>query len=495
MKINLILITSDTLRGDCLGVSGNNRIKTPNIDDLAKEGVYFSSCFSQAAPCSPSRACMATGCYPHSNRVLYNHVPHWDAEKNWANHLRTYGFDPALVGYHDYCIPPKKLPEGDPRRENLDYENTLPGFSTVLYHENDSPEYRNYLRQKGYSENMWRGDFNQYNRPEIIPEGTWPYSYPAKFRKEDSECRFLIDRAIDYIRDFRKKDKGTGWVMNLNILKPHSPCIAPEPFHSMYSPDDMPEPVRNREELANPHPYVALRRKMSTEIMEHNSQFQANFYGMVSELDYNLGFLFDELKASGQWENTIIIFCADHGGYNGDHYLMSNGLFYDSSSHVPLIIRDPSAKADSTRGRIVDDLVELVDIAPTIGDLLTGEIPIRYQGISLTPYIHGFPAKPLKEAIYIEEDYRRYKPEDIDLNNHLMWVIRDKEYKYVHFCDPAMPNVLFDLKADPQELNNLIKNPDYQNISRVYMEHLLNWRMRNENHDMVDIYWEKYDDK
>ncbi len=477
--MNLLFIIADQWRADSLGCAGNPVVQTPNLDRLAREGARFEKCFVQTAPCGPSRMCIYTGRYLCSHRAVHNKTPLIDAEDNLGFWLREGGHDPHLLGYNDYAVDPRTLPKDDPRTQGLSYDNVLPGFATIVYHEYDSPEYFEYLRAKRYPE--WLLSHKSVHKPNVPDDGPGDHlslRYPAHYTVEDSEVRFLTNKAIEHVKALRD----SGWVLNVNYIKPHPPRICSAPFNDMYDPTDMPDPVRDESELTSEHPYQKLmHRAPELESDRDLQETRANYYGMITEVDASIGLLFDALDETGQWDDTLIVFSSDHGEYLGDHYLTGKGHIYDAGMRVPLIIRDPSAEADSTRGETLSGFAESVDITPTILELMGQTVPDRVQGESLASQLRGQDGNT-KTEIHYEKDFRHI--DGVDPDQCLLWVIRDEIYKYVQFTDPTMPPMLFDLASDPGELENLADSPDHLGVVSEYCQRLLRWRMRHEDQRM-----------
>jgi arylsulfatase A-like enzyme len=482
--LNVLFILADQFRADCLGAAGNPVIQTPNLDALAAEGALFRQCYVQTAPCGPSRMCIFTSRYLCSTRALDNQTPLVDAQENVAMALRDAGHRPALMGYNDYAVDPRILPPDDPRTYTLDYDNFLPGFEVALDHEYDSREYFQMLREKGYPE--WLLNHKAVHTPNVPSEGPGahlPLRYPAHYRTEDCECRFITNVAIDHIRQRRD----SGWVLSLNYIKPHSPKICSAPFNDMYDPADMPPANRRHEELSSSHPYLAaIHRRPQLASERDLRETRANYYGMITELDTSLGILFDALKASGQWERTLILFSSDHGDYLGDHYLDGKERHYEAAIHVPLIIRDPAPDADATRGCQLDGFVESIDLAPTLMAYLGLPAPDRFQGKSLLGQLRGDPAARAKTEVYYEWDFRKAFRQDPhrDPDRCLLWSVRDRDHKYVQFADEQMPALLYDLREDPEEQHNVAEDPARAGTVMACCQKLLRWRMANEDQRM-----------
>lgn len=480
---NVLFIIADQFRWDALGAAGNTVVQTPNLDMLAAEGVLFDQCFVQTAPCGPSRACIYTGRYACSHRSVQNMTPLVDAHECLPVHLSRAGYRPAIFGYNDYAVDPRLLPPDDLRAQTLSYENFLPGWHTTYFHEYDSPEYFDYLRGKHYPEHLLvRQAIHQPHVPEGWAGECLPLCFPAHYKAEDSESQFMTSKAIEFLG--RQGDHA--WFLNVNYIKPHPPRVCPAPYHAMYA--DMPvRPVMRRpSELVSDHAYMRyMHRKPQLESDKDLRDTQANYYGMISELDSGLGRLFQHLKEAGEWDSTLIIFTSDHGEYLGDHYLTDKGHFYDSGMRVPLIIRDPLATADATRGQCLDGFCESIDLAPTVLDWLDIPIPDRFQGRSLLPRLREKDERG-KNAVFYEYDFRLDCPKDVcaEPDRCLLWVVRDQDYKYVQFADSTMEPLLFDVRNDPGEFEDLSQRAIYAPLVTRYCQALLRWRMTHEDQRM-----------
>ena len=482
---NVLFIIADEFRADCLGAAGNHVIQTPNLDALAHESALFEKCFVQATPCGPSRMCIYTGRYLCAHNSVDNMTPLMDAEDNLAHHLRRHGHAPGFIGYNDYAMDPAILPEGHPHRTGLCYDYFLPGFDVVLDHEYDSKEWYEDLRRKGYPPEMCCHEIMYY--PNVPPEGPGehlPEYYPAHYRAEDSEAQFVTSRAIDYCTERR----GRGWFLSLNYIKPHGPNLCPAPYHDLYRHADLPTPYRCADELEGRHPYLSrFYTNACDQLVSERElrEFQACYYGMITELDACLGRLFQALKDSGQWDHTLIIFTSDHGEHLGDHYLTGKAHYFDGNMRVPYLLRDPSPNADATRGKKLDVFCEAIDSAPTICAFLGVPPQERCQGESLLGLVRGDPNAAAKPRIFHEfYYYNSLKESERNQCNPAacrLWVVRDDDYKYVQFGEEFLDPLLFDLKTDPGEMNNLAGRPEYAATVARYAQHLIRWRIRNED--------------
>ena len=221
-------------------------------------------------------------------------------------------------------------------------------------------------------------------------------------------------------------------------------------------------------------------------------QARASYYGLMSEVDHHVGRIIDQLKGSGQYDQTLIIFTSDHGEHLGDHHLHGKHGYFDEAFHIPLIIRDPEAASKGGRGSKIDAFTENVDIMPAILDWLGLEVPVQCDGVTLMPFIRGETPDYWRSEAHWELDWRHVQflsgenglglPPD---QCHLA-AIRDEKYKYVHF--PALPSLLFDLKKDPDQLVNLADDPAYADIHLDYTKKMLSWRMTHEDRILANMF-------
>ena len=232
---NILFIVIDQWRADALGCAGNDVLKTPNLDQLAADGVLFRRHFVQAAPCGPSRAALLTGTYQHNNGVMRNGTPLARRFTNIALECRKAGYDPALFGYTDTTADPTGLPPDDPALQT--YESVMPGFSPELHLTEKPYPWMADLQAKGYD---FADDVTEIYRPAGEPGDRGPTFPPARFKAEDSITAFLTDWLLDYISIRRKGS----WFAHAAYIRPHPPFVAPAPYHALYDPKDMPAPRR-----------------------------------------------------------------------------------------------------------------------------------------------------------------------------------------------------------------------------------------------------------
>ena len=216
-------------------------------------------------------------------------------------------------------------------------------------------------------------------------------SQPAVIPKELSDTAWFTERGLAYLRG----RGGKPWFLHLGYYRPHPPFIASAPYNAMYRPEDMPKPVRasSAAEEAKQNALLAYYvnnikqasffqdgKALGSEMTEEQiAQMRATYCGLMSEIDDHLGRVFDYLKETGQWDDTLIVFTCDHGEQSGDHHLLGKIGYFDESYRIPMIVRDPSAEANATRGTIVEKFTETIDTMPTILEWLglAGAAPVR----------------------------------------------------------------------------------------------------------------------
>lgn len=449
--MNILLITLDQFRGDCLGCAGHPVVKTPNLDRLAREGVRLARHYSQASPCGPGRASLYTGLYQMNHRVVANGTPLDARLDNIAWAARRAGYEPTLFGYTDQAFDPRAADgPDDPRLKS--YEEVLPGFAVGCHLPMGDPaEWLDWLRAKGHPVGD-DPDAALANEPDR-PSG-------------HSMAAFLTERFLDW----HGRQAGP-WFAHLSHLRPHPPFSAAGDYSRMYDPADMPPaiaPVQTRHPLhdllaANPHlkppaDIVALR---------------AQYFGMISEVDAQLGRVWAALEAAGQWDDTFILVTSDHGEQLGDHGLIQKAGWFEESHHVLGVVRDP--RHPGRQGAVVEAFTENVDVLPTLAEVMGVEA--RVDGVSLTPWLSG--GRPAwREAAHWSFDWRfpligRADPDDPLLERLNLSVLRTDRAAYVHFADGSW--MAFDLAADPTWRTPLTDPAAVLDLAQA----MLNWRARH----------------
>lgn len=480
---NLLLITCDQWRGECLSAAGHPTVRTPNADALAAEGVLFARHYANAAPCSPARACLYTGLYQMTNRVCRNGTPLDARHGNIALHARRLGYDPTLFGHTDAAPDPRSFPPRDPVLTS--YEGVLPGFTArQLLPEHQKP-WLSWLAARGVD---LSAGHPAIHRP-VGATGEITNAAPV-YSQDETPTAFL---AGEFIRWLGEQD--APWFAHVSFISPHPPFVVPAPYNTMYDPDDGPAFRRAGSKEAERAIHLAADYEIENQRKENFvvgaegrvsdwdekafRQIRALYYGMISEVDAQLGRVLAAVKQRGAWDNTVVILTSDHAELMGDHFMLGKGGFFDGSYHIPLIVRDPRRR--QAAGRKVEAFTEAVDILPTALDLLGGKIPAHLDGSSLMPFLEGERPGCWRDAAHCEFDFRSIATQRIERQLGIasrqcnLAVIRTERFKYVHFGG-GLPPVLFDLTQDPQETLNVAEDALYRHDRIEMAERLLAWR-------------------
>jgi len=494
VRPNVLLVTLDQFRADCLGVAGHRVVRTPNLDRLAADGVRFSHHFSNCAPCAPGRASLLTGLWQMNHRVTDNGAPLADHLPTLPRALRSLGYRPTLFGYTDTTYDPLTLSPGAP--ELTEWEQPMRGFDLGVHLDDFIAPWLAWLAAEGFDVPDPAAYFSIYDRIDAAtPSGRGATWAPPAYDAEHTESAFLTACALGWLE--RELDArggaaaGDPWCAHLSYLRPHPPWVVPAPYHDMFDPADVPAPVRREDPAAEAelHPFLAAALTIVPSPPERldQDQLRATYYGMIAEVDHQLGVLLDGIDALGQRDDTVVIVTSDHGEQLGDHWLVEKLGFFDQSYRIPLIIRWPGMEASA--GRTVDAFTENVDVLPTIVDLCGGGSPAFCDGASLRPFLDaelcGVDAPAgWRDAVHTEYDFRM--PTSTIIEDLLgirqdqcsVSVIRDRAGKYVQFGG-GLPSLFFDLIDDPGELVDRGGEPDRagqmlgyaQRLLRMHMEH------------------------
>jgi arylsulfatase A-like enzyme len=493
---NILFVMCDQLRFDHLSCYGHPKLHTPHLDALAARGVTFDRAYVQSPLCGPSRMSYYTGRYMHSHGVSWNFVPLKAGEMTIGDHLRPLGVRCALVGKThmraDHAsmarmgIDPKSsigVRIGECGFDPYERDDGLHPFSG---HDPD-PHYNQYLREHGFDgDNPWEAWANTVTDEQGQLRSGWFLKYshlPARVPAEYSETAYTTARAMDFMREAQQSAPDQPWLLHLSYIKPHWPYVVPKPYAGMYRPEDALPVLRSHEELRDPHPvYGAMTRHRVSRTFADTAVRDAvmvGYMGLVKQIDDEIGRLFAFMTQQGLMDNTMIVFCADHGDYLGDHWLGDKEMFHEAAVRTPLIVVDPDPRADSTRGTRSKALVEAIDLAPTFLDVHEGQaLPHVMDGRSLRPLLFGEQPSPWRSIAVSECDYA-FQSSRIELQTPSreawMRMAFDGRWKYV-LTEGYRP-MLFDLATDPQELHDIGASPAADHVAareRLH-EELFRW--------------------
>jgi arylsulfatase A-like enzyme len=456
---NILFILTDQYRFDCFSRLNHPVVKTPNLDKLASDGVFFSSAYCGTMACGPARASIFTGYYMDTHKMRSN-SDHLKPENFPAlpEYIRDAGYDTALIG---------KLHLHPFQR---DY-----GFRHFKRH--DAP-YTNYLEEEAHDsayikflqQTMFKDDpglpIKLFTEDEAALD-----SDEQRFMKgscfvdeEHHETPWVTREAIEYLRNGREKDKP--FFLNVSYFGPHQPYLCPGKWGKMYDPDQIPLPddffAETGDKLIFKESFHGKRvEKRAKEEWDENTyrKILSAYYGHISMIDHYIGVLLDYLKENGLYENTLIIFSADHGEFGGQFKAFYKGLPYEGSTHIPMIVRDPRSKCND--GRIEDSCVNNLDIFATCIKAAQGSVPEDTESRDMFPVI---------DKQYDHWENRTFYKKDLDAH-----IVRGNFKLIRGEIDNETVYEFYDLNKRPLEAENLIEAPEYADMISEMKKELDSW--------------------
>lgn len=496
-KKNLLFIIVDQQRYDALSIAGNPIVKTPNLDKLAKQGAYFKNAYTPVAVCGPARSCILTGTTINTNRVTTNaktynydvepvmtmktfdeilsekgyHAEYYGKWHVLSSHAKVYKNEKKYADngkfmfehggqnymYQDYLdsVFPRRVPR---KNELLDKFTKRPYIADPI----DANFGKTYKQVKKEKKKLGQANFHGKS---LIPA-------------EHTITAFYAKKTIDALERLKNKP----FSITTSFHFPHAPMIPSEPYYSMYNPKDMPVPISINDNMENSPYKNANGRKRYTQFAdaEKIKYMISNYYGLISELDFWIGKIIDKLKETGLSKNTLVIFTSDHGEMLGAHGMREKNVFYEESSHIPLMIKLPNEIQQETT---VDGYVSNVDLFATIMDYLNvGNY--KSDGQSLRDLIEK---KETNHGVYVvtEWDYRG------PIQPNYMIVKDGWKMMIPYTKDSKILNVLYNLNDDPHEMNNLLGiNPNrkkYQEKAEELRVNLLEWLKKNKSKHYLGV--------
>lgn len=359
-----------------MGCAGHPLIKTPNLDSLAARGTLSNNGYSPNPICVPSRATMITGNYSHKcTGEKRNRGEVLDGQFKLPQFLSENGYKTYSSGKLHYL----------PYKENKE-EQTLHGFQKAKLAESGRmlatfdpkgeksgvEDYFDYLSEVGYK---------GFSRAHAIGNNDL---HPTKspLPQEHNVDAWVATEAINFLKEHCENDSDQPFMLHASFPKPHSPYDPPAPFDTMYDPRDVEAPAVNKDGLERtPTSKVeAINHGIEVFSPEALKVMKAHYMWLISFQDKQIGRIIDHLKAINQYENTIIVFSADHGDMQGDFGFVFKASMYEGSCRVPFLISYPK---ELLQNNVSDALVGLQDIVPTLVDLVGLDMPQKVDGISL----------------------------------------------------------------------------------------------------------------
>ena len=480
---NILFIMTDQQRFDCVGANGNEVIQTPNLDRLAQMSANFSSCFVQAPVCTPSRQTFFTGRYPHSHRNRVNYTPMDPSETLMQSYLQDAGYATGVIGKLHYWPPTR------------DFALST-GFDRGLVHDagpvNEYSDYVSWLEETS--------SFTADNFRECAPPGPGRNPFTSRIPDELHETTWCGEQSRILLREMATGDQP--FFLFSSYWKPHAPFEVPEPWASMYDDVDFDLPRTRSPEHIESLPLPVQRLALRSDPPDHSIDDETlmwryrSYYAAVSHLDREVGLTLDLLDELGLAQNTIVIFCSDHGDQLLEHGIHGKNAFYEGSIHVPMMIRQPGVITPGT----YTDLIETTDLLPTLFDLAHLSTPVKAQGRSLAGLISAIdsPYEP-RQHVFCENiipEVITNRTFDMDyapgrgvggIRHPDAKMVRTNRWKYSYYVGHG--DELYDIIDDSGETRNLAADSDHQPIVRQLRDALLEWLITADETDQIAPRW------
>jgi arylsulfatase len=421
---NIVVITADQWRGDCMGSRGGRHpVMTPHVDQLAAEGANFTQAYADCPVCMPQRVTMLTGQVASHFGLPGNFNVRSPIDPQSSLPAQLSG----RAGYQTKAIGKMHFMPGRARM----------GFEHITLHPND---YVNFLEETPYA-GMYRGHGLGGNEvyPAVAP-------MPQRF----THTVWIVDQAIRFLGQRDPENPFFLWIV---FESPHSPFDPPQPYDRMYDNFTIPEPIQG-DWVNTPDDPAYFRAKrlvgkwgqLSEELI---AESRRRYYGLISHIDYELGRFLGELRSKGLYDDTAIIFNADHGEHLGDHGLFGKTTFLTGSGDVPFVIRLPASHAMAEPTLEFDNPILTADLYPTVLELAGLEPNPECDGISLLPALASgeMPERTICGECSHGDDTTAFAT--------------DGRHKLIYYFRGGVEQ-LFDVDKDRENLHNLAHLPDYE---------------------------------
>lgn len=446
---NVLFVMSDQQRADTLAV--NSPCQTPNLEALAAEGLSFSRCYAANPICSPSRASLFTGLLPHTHGMVdcTHTVEDYRAELNdqlpfWSQSFQAAGYRTGYYGkWHVERSDQLERFGFDQYVVTGRFERQAGGYRRL-----DHPEYVAHRQALGLE-------------PKPAPPADARFVQQSGYRDmllygvsdepvEGTQEHFVASRGIGFL-DQCASEPERPWLLFLSNEAPHEPYVPPREYYQRYDPSLLPQPASFTDDLQDrPGIYRRLQSVWRDLSWDEFAQATACYYAYCSLVDDQLGRVLTKVKELGMWDDTIVVFTSDHGDLMGAHRLLLKGVpVFEEVYRVPLVISGPGL----LRGESSERIVSLLDVAPTLTELALDE-PFDAHGRSLVPLLVPPRGDNGIDPAWQDEAYAEMHGQRLSYTQRIVWSGR---YKYVF--NGFDVDELYDLEADPHELDNLATDP------------------------------------
>ena len=475
---NIVVIMSDEHGGMFSSVAGHPLIQTPNMDRLASEGTTFDNAYCNSPLCVPSRASFLSGKFLSNVRGGWdNAMPLAPDGLTWPYLLRSRGYSTVLDGKMHFLVPGalhgfQRQLTREPHQHNKHYiHRWRDGMATEVTYSGQSGQHWSPLAVTPTDTGT---PSHHPDEQTVIPAASAsPHRWEQGATAGPGTTEYIDfdddveTAALAYIDDQANHDQP--FALCIGFLAPHPPFVVPEPYFSMYYPDntDLPDlPPGHLDEL----PPAARRLREMLGFGPYNEddlrRARAAYYGMITYLDDKIGRILDALDENDLADNTLVVYTTDHGEMLGEHGMFRKMNFYEQSAHIPLQMRLPGV---IPAGRRVPEVVSLVDVSATIVDLCGVDIDRWYlDGDNLIPLING------DSAAWKNEAFVEFLAHGTD-RARAMIRIGNWKLCYGH-CEPPELE-LYNLETDPGEFDNLANRPEFSAVQKQLLSRIReHWR-------------------
>ncbi|MCM8769960.1 MAG: sulfatase-like hydrolase/transferase [Candidatus Omnitrophica bacterium] len=420
-KPNILLVTTDQQRFDTCGPEAPSFMRTPHFNLLCQEGIRFTRAYADCPICVPARVSIMSGKYVFNHGMWGNGRTSevLGREDTLPARLRHLGYQTAAIG-----------------KMHFSPQRTRHGFDEMTLPE----DYYRWIRKANFPYQPMRHGLGQnevYPTMATVPESLTLTSW-------------IAEQCLEYILE--RRDPTVPFFLWCSFSKPHPPFDPPEPYYSMYRNCPIPDPVYGdwSEPERSPVAFRRTKEALDYDLLPREivREARAAYYGLITQIDYNLGRILSALQDLGLLWNTLILFTSDHGEYLGDHYAFSKIFFHEVSARVPFVLRLPKTWDNRCFGHEVRNLVTHADILPTLVAAAGGEIPEDSDGLDLVRLARG----EIKSRPYLEGGA---------FGGRCYTAITDGRWKYIYYPEGGVEQ-FFDLKNDPKELRNLADLPEFK---------------------------------
>jgi len=459
-KLNLLFIFTDQQRADTIAAYGNHRIEVPNLNRLAREGTVFERAYVTQPLCTPSRASILTGLYPHTAGCITNNIP-------LPQDVRTL---PELADFSDYgkgYIGKWHLGDEVFRQHGFDeWVSTEDGYRKYYGQGRDRlahSSYYHWLVRNGFEPPETKEGFSFFSRKVAA-------SMPEEFCKPSFEAQ----EASRFIRENRDRP----FILYVNFLEPHTPHLGPRDHQ--YDPGEVTLPKNFNMVPTEDQPLKARLKAERKEVPTEAGwrRLIASYWGQVSQVDTAMGKILDTVRECGLEKNTVTVFTSDHGDMMGSHQLTAKSLQFEEAVRIPLIIKVPGHPKSSS---VIREPVSQVDLMPTLLNFMGKPVPKQSEGYSWRPMLDGA-GELVEKDVFIE-----WSPggsgESDEVDHSVRTIVTPDGWKFN--WSAFGQHELYNLNEDPIESTNLVRRGEHRPLIRKLVKRIRAWQARTR--DVVEL--------